>query len=167
MRSAKSIMITLVIILFVSVSVFASKRVYKASLNAGCEGSRARGNSFIRQLLPTGGNTNMEFTVSARRLGGEATTVTVQRSTGPQFITICSQSSTSVIGPCPVREWDPDFNDLVLDFSAQLTPEVLQTFGITGAQFQQWADDGQLYITVGTSLCSEDARAPYARVDNN
>ncbi len=167
MKKVKTLLIASAITLSLSVPLLANKRLYKATLGPGCSGSRALGNSFLRQTLPSSAGTYLEFVMFGRRLGGEANAVTIRRSTGPESITICSQSSSSVLGTCPAREFNTILNALVLDFTAQITPAVLLQFGINGSQFQQWADDGELYVTVGTSLCSVDAIGTYLRIDNN
>lgn len=155
MKSRKYVFLALLVVaLLVALpsSALANKRLYQAKLAGANEvppvASDARG-SLNLGMFPDG-RVSVLFTV--RNLSGPATGAHLHgpadaTQNAPVIITLCGNPAPSLTGaPCP---WDAGTNGFAL--SGDITPSLLQAWGITGAQFRAWADAGLIYVNVHTA----------------
>ncbi|MCC6456181.1 MAG: CHRD domain-containing protein [Caldilineaceae bacterium] len=146
------LLFVIVLALALPTTVLANKKLYKANISAGNElhevvGSSARG-SGVFNPSPDG---TFHFTLQIRNLSGQVTGLhlhapaTTEQTAGV-VLTLCGGPAPAVLGSCPPLDSN---NSLVL--SGSFNSSYLQP-GVTGAQMQQWLDDGLVYINAHTAL---------------
>jgi hypothetical protein len=156
MKGTKRLLFLAVIVILLAalpMTVLAAKQIFQASLTTGAElhdvvDSNARG-SFTLGFNPDG---TMQFLLNVRNLTGAPSGAHIhgpatEEQNAPVLISLCGAPAPSAAGDCT---FDPDTATLTLN--ANITPSLLQQWGITGAQFIGYLNDGLLYVNVHTSL---------------
>jgi hypothetical protein len=135
------------------VTVLASKQIFQASLTTGAElhdvvDSTARG-SFTLGFNPDG---SMRFLMNVRNLSGAPSGAHIHGPAAEDqnagvLISLCGAPAPSAAGDCV---FDSDTSTLTV--SGNITPSLLQQWGVTGGQFVSYLNDGLLYVNVHTAL---------------
>ena len=145
------VIVLMIIALSIPAIASASKRIYKARLSTGAEtheviGSNARGSAILSRK-PEG----WSFLLNVRDLSGTPTGVHLH---GPAdetedagiLVTICGAPGPAAVEACELDD------DGLLTLSGDLTSSLFAQWGVSGRDFQEWLDDGLVYINVHTEL---------------
>lgn len=134
-------------------TVLANKQIFQATLTTGAElhdvvDSNARG-SFTLGFNPDG---SMRFLMNVRNLSGTPSGAHIhgpaaEDQNAPVLLSLCGAPAPSAAGDCT---FDADTSTLTV--SANITPSLLQQWGIGGGQFISFLSDGLLYVNVHTAL---------------
>jgi hypothetical protein len=156
MKGTKRFLFVAVIVILLAalpVTVLASKQIFKAILTTGAElhevdESNARG-SFTLGFNPDG---TMRFLLNVRNLSGAPSGAHIhgpatEDENAPVLVSLCGAPAPSAAGDCV---FDSDTSTLTV--SGNITPSLLQQWGVTGGQFIGYLNDGLLYVNVHTSL---------------
>jgi Cu/Zn superoxide dismutase len=153
-----------VIALSIPMVALASKRVYKARLSTDAElhqvvDSDARG-SMVLSRKPEG----WSYMLQVRGLTGQPTGVHLHgpadaTQTAGIIVTICGEPGPAAVPTCELDD------DGLLTLSGDLPSSLFAQWGVSGRDFQEWMDNGLVYVNVHTELNPEgETRGQFARI---
>jgi hypothetical protein len=145
-------MAILVTVIALPGSALAGKQIFKAGLTTGAElhevvGSRARGNAtFVAR--PDG----LYFTVSVHYLSGQPMGAHIHAPAdatmiAPVVLTLCGDPAPAAVAECT---FDASTSRMLVQ--GMIGPSLLQQWGLTGAEFYNWLNNGTAYVNVHTAL---------------
>jgi hypothetical protein len=153
------------LVLCLAVAGYAAKKIYRARLSANNElhqvDSTAGGTAVLASAI---NGTNYNFQIFVRNLSGPPTQITLHGPTDENGVTlpiisICGLEP-SALGACPALNGDDN-----LDVSGSLSSSLAQQWNLSGANFRDWLDVGQVYINVTTAAHPDgEVRGQFAQV---
>lgn len=156
MKRVRTMLLVLAAVAGLSVSVYAAKRLWSASMSADFElhdviGSNAIGSAVII-TKPDG--SAWEFRVKIVGLSGVPSGVSLHgwataQQTAPVILGLCGTPGPSVLANCAAGY---DFSTNTLEITGDITSPLLMQWGLRGREFQQNLSAGLVYVSAHTAL---------------
>lgn len=156
MKKHRTILLVLAAVVGLSVSVYAAKRLWSASMSADFElhdviGSDAIGSAVII-TKPDG--SAWEFRVKIVGLSGAPTGVSLHgwataQQEAPVILGLCGTPGPSALASC-ASGYDSSTN--TLEITGDITSPLLMQWGLRGREFQQNLSAGLVYVSAHTAL---------------
>lgn len=156
MNRARTMLLALAAVAGLSVSVYAAKHLWSASMSADFElhdviGSNAVGSAVI---ITKRDGSAWEFRVRIVGLSGVPTGVSLHgwataQQDAPVILGLCGTPGPSALANCATG-YDPSTN--TLDITGDITSPLLMQWGLRGRDFQQNLSAGLGYVSAHTTL---------------